>query len=334
MIDAYWLPVIFAGLMALSILVYAMLDGYDLGVGILMPLHKDEEPTRDIMIASIGPFWDANETWLVLAVGLLLIAFPSAYNQLFYYLYIPTIVMLIGLVLRGVAFDFRAKAAVSYKLIWDYCFKAGSLLTSLAQGYMLGMYVMGFNTDPSSIMFCLLSALGVTAAYCYIGAAWLIIKAENQLQHRAVHWAILCGRVTFIGVVAVCIVNLWVNPEVYSRWFTFPLVMFVLLLPALCMSAFFANDFLLKKLPLTNDRLNWLPFVITAVIFMGCFCGLAFSFYPEIFPGKLTIWQAASAPESLRFILVGALIVIPVILAYTFFAYKVFHGKATALRYH
>lgn len=334
MIDSYWLPIIFAGLMAFAILVYAILDGYDLGVGILLPMQKDSELSRDKMIASIGPFWDANETWLVLAVGLLLIAFPSAYNQLFYYLYIPTIILIIGLVLRGVAFDFRAKAAVSYKLIWDYCFKAGSLLTTLAQGYMLGMYVVGFNTDISSIIFCLLSALGVTAAYCYVGAAWLIIKIEDQLQKQAIHWAIICGRITFIGVAAVCVVNLWVNPEVYSRWFTFPLVMFVLLLPIFCVGAFLINDRLLKKLPLSGDRLNWLPFIITASIFTCCFCGLAFSFFPEIFPGKLTIWQAASAPESLRFILVGAVIVIPVILGYTFFAYKVFHGKATTLRYH
>lgn len=333
-IDSYWLPVIFAGLMALAILIYALLDGYDLGVGILLPMKEEDEPTRDIMIASIGPFWDANETWLVLAVGLLLIAFPSAYNQLFYHLYIPTIILLIGLVLRGVAFDFRAKAAVSLKYYWDCCFKAGSLLTTLAQGYMLGMYVVGFNQDASSVCFCILSALGVTAAYGYIGATWLILKTESSLQRTSVSWALWFGRCTLVGIVSVCIVNLWVNPEVYNRWFTFPLVMFVLLVPLLCLCAFATNEWLLKRMPLANDRYCWLPFAITAFIFLCSFTGLAFSFFPEIFPGKLTIWEAASAEESLRFIFVGAAIVVPIILAYTVFAYKVFNGKATALKYH
>lgn len=334
LIDSYWLPVIFAGLMALAILVYAMLDGYDLGVGILLPMSIEHEAARDTMIASIGPFWDANETWLVLAVGLLLIAFPEAYNQLFYYLYIPTVIMLIGLVLRGVAFDFRAKAAVSYKYHWDWCFKIGSLLTTLAQGFMLGMYVMGFDTRASSMGFCLLSAIGVTAAYSYIGATWLILKTENDLQRQAIRWAKWCGRASVIGIITVCIVNLIVNPDVYDRWFTFPLVMFVLVVPLTCLAAFGLNEWLFSRLPLKNDRLCGLPFLFTCLIFLCSFCGLAFSFFPEIFPGKLTIWQAASAEESLRFILIGAVIVVPIILAYTAFAYKVFHGKATALKYH
>ncbi|MFC6632978.1 cytochrome d ubiquinol oxidase subunit II [Microbulbifer taiwanensis] len=329
-----WLPVIFIGLMGLAVLAYAVLDGYDLGVGILLPMSKQDERQRDTMIASIGPFWDANETWLVLAIGLLLIAFPSAHSLVLMNLYIPTAIMLVGLIMRGVAFDFRAKAAVAHKLAWDRTFKAGSLLTSLTQGYMLGQYVMGFDAGWEAQLFSGLSAIGVTAAYSYIGAAWLIMKTEGSLQSRAIRWTRRAGRAAFIGVVAVSAVNPLVNPGVFDRWFTFPLVMFVLLIPMLCFFAFAANEVLLRRLPKVDDRHCWIPFVNVLLVFILCFTGLAFSFYPDIVPGKLTIWQAASAPESLRFILVGAIIVVPVILAYTAFSYRVFHGKATELHYH
>lgn len=331
---ADWLPVIFIGLMGLAVLIYAMLDGYDLGVGILLPMSEDDEPQRDTMIASIGPFWDANETWLVLAVGLLLIAFPSAHSMVLTNLYIPAALMLIGLILRGVSFDFRAKAAVAHKLAWDRTFKLGSLLTALTQGYMLGQYVMGFDSGWQAQLFSCLSALGVTAAYSYIGANWLVMKTEHQLQNRAVHWAKRAGRATFLGVVAVSLVNPLVNPGVFSRWFTFPLVMFVLLIPVVCFAAFVFNDRLLARLPKEGDRYSQVPFFITVLIFLLCFTGLAFSFFPDIVPDRLTIWEAASAPESLTFILVGAVIVVPLILAYTIYAYIVFNGKATELEYH
>ncbi|MEW5249801.1 cytochrome d ubiquinol oxidase subunit II [Microbulbifer sp. 2201CG32-9] len=331
---ADWLPVIFIGLMGLAVLIYAILDGYDLGVGILLPMQTQDEPQRDTMIASIGPFWDANETWLVLAIGILLIAFPSAHNLILMKLYIPVAIMLIGLIMRGVAFDFRAKAAVDRKLTWDRVFKAGSLLTALTQGYMLGQYVMGFNHSWQALLFSGLSALGVTAAYTYIGAAWLVMKTEGELQVRAVRWARRAGRSTLLGVVAVSAINPLVNPDVFDRWFTYPLVMFVLLIPTLCFAAFVANDRLLKRLPKENDRYCRTPFLLTAGIFLLCFTGLAFSFFPDIVPGKLDIWAAASAPESLAFILVGAVIVVPVILAYTAFSYYVFFGKTTDLNYH
>ncbi len=329
-----WLPVIFVGLMGFAVLVYAILDGYDLGVGILLPTAQAEEANRDTMIASIGPFWDANETWLVLAIGLLLIAFPAAHSIILKELYLPVAVMLVGLIMRGVAFDFRAKAAVDHKLAWDRIFKAGSILTALTQGYMLGKYVMGFTPGWASELFAVLSALCVTAAYGFIGSAWLVMKTETQLQKRAVNWTRLAGRISFIGVIAVCIVNPLVNPGVFDRWFDFPLVMFVLLIPALCFLAFLLNDMLLKRLPKAADRHCWVPFAFVVAIFLLCFTGLGFSFFPDIVPGQMTIWEAASATESLRFILVGAVVVIPVILAYTIFSYRVFQGKTTELRYY
>lgn len=334
MSETDWLPVVFVGLMGLAILIYSILDGYDLGVGILLPMAAEEEKQRDTMISSIGPFWDANETWLVLSVGLLLIAFPGAYGIILGHLYIPVALMLIGLILRGVSFDFRAKAAVDRKLWWDRTFKLGSLLTTLSQGHMLGQYVMGFDTSWPAQLFSLLSALGVTAAYSYIGGAWLVMKAEGELQKRAINWTRRAGRTAFIGVIVVSLVNPLITPGVYERWFTMPLAMFVLLIPTLCFLAFIGNDILLGRLPKPGDRHCYLPITLAALIFLLCFIGLAFSFFPMIVPGELDIWEAASARNSLMFILVGALLVIPVILAYTVFVYRVFHGKATDLDYY
>lgn len=334
MFDAYSLPIIFIGLMGLSILIYAILDGYDLGVGMLLPAGEQREAARDTMVASIGPYWDANETWLVMAVGLLLIAFPKAHSLILWHLYLPATAMLIGLILRGVAFDFRAKAAVDYKVAWDRAFKAGSLLAALAQGFMLGQYVTGFELTWPALAFSTLSAFCVAAAYCYIGGAWLIMKTEGDLQTRAVGWTRLAGRVCFVGVLAVSVINPLVNPSVFARWFEFPQVMFVLLVPTLCFFAFVVNDLLLGRLPKALDRHSSVPLLLVAAIFVLCFVGLAFSFFPDIVPGQLDIWQAASAPESLMFILVGVMIVLPVILLYTVYSYRVFHGKTTELTYY
>ena len=332
--DINWLALTFAALTGFAIIMYALLDGYDLGVGILLPLGNENEQQRDTMIASIGPFWDANETWLVLAVGLLLIAFPAAHSLILLHLYIPVVLMLIGLILRGVAFDFRAKAAASHKTHWDWCFKGGSIITSLSQGYMLGQYVMGFDYTATGLMFSALSAVCVTAAYAYIGSAWLILKTEDELQVKAVNWAKIAGRLSFIGVAAVSIVNPLVNPSVFDRWFQMPLAMFILLLPTVCVTLFIVNDRLLARLPKPQDRHNWVPFTLISAIFVICFLALGFSFMPDIVPGKMTIFEAAAAPESLSFILYGAVLVVPVILGYTLFSYKVFSGKATQLRYH
>ncbi|MEM7259682.1 MAG: cytochrome d ubiquinol oxidase subunit II, partial [Pseudomonadota bacterium] len=183
---SYWLPLAFLGAMGLSILIYAVLDGYDLGVGILMINATETE--RDRMIASIGPFWDANETWLVLSVGLLLVAFPAAHGIVLSGLYLPVTIMLVGLILRGVAFDFRAKARAGLKHTWDKLFIAGSMISAFAQGYMLGRYIVGLDIYAGAQLFGLISGLCVMAAYALIGAGWLIIKTDNQLQQKSIRW--------------------------------------------------------------------------------------------------------------------------------------------------
>lgn len=332
MFEANTLAVIFVSLMGLSILLYAVLDGYDLGVGILLPLAQKDN--SDTMIASIGPFWDANETWLVLAIGLLLIAFPAAHSYIFKELYLPTVVLLISLVLRGVAFDFRAKAAFSHKPTWNRVFKIGSLLASMSQGYMLGMYVMGFESTLAAYSFSLLSAFGVAAAYSYIGACWLIMKTEGDLQIQAVNWAKKSGFICFSGIIAVSLINPIINPDVFTKWFAGPNMFFILPLPVLCFGLFIYSFKQLKLLPAINDKGCWKPFVAAVLIFSLCFIGLGVSFFPYIVPNKLTIWETAAAPESLSFILWGAIIVVPVIFSYTAFSYRVFWGKVRELRYH
>ena len=277
------LPLVFAGLMAIAILIYAVLDGYDLGVGVLLPLENEKH--CDAAIASIGPFWDANETWLVLAVGLLLVAFPAAHSAVLHALYLPATLMLFGLILRGVSFDFRAKVKPHRKILWDRLFKLGSLITALSQGFMLGMYVMGFEYTLASVAFSILSGLGVTAAYTLIGSCWLVMKTEHELQLRAIRWAKMSGVIALFGILAVCFINPLINPFVFDKWLTPPLAYFVSAIPLLCFSMFVLGYQVLKRLPLEHDKGSWLPFMMTTVVFVCCFVGLALSFYPYLVPG-------------------------------------------------
>ena len=330
--DAYWLPIVFISLIGLALLIYSILDGYDLGIGILLP--RDDEHQRDIMIASIGPFWDANETWLVLAVGILLIGFPAAHSVILNELYLPVTLMLVGLILRGVAFDFRAKANVDHKERWDWAFRAGSLLATLCQGYMLGSYIVGFEHTAGAYLFSVLSAICVTAAYCFIGAGWLLIKTEGQLQRRAAYWARRSLWLVALGILAVSIVNPWVSDRIFDKWFAFPQVILLMPIPLVSFALLFAVDRYLRRFPYANDFGCWFPFAAAVVVFFLCFQGLAYSFYPFVVQDKMTIWEAASAPEALLFILYGAIIVLPAIIAYTAFVYRIFWGKATELRYH
>lgn len=330
--EAYWLPIIFTALMGLSLLVYAVLDGYDLGVGILLP--GDSEADRDIMIASIGPFWDANETWLVLGVGLLLIAFPAAHSLILYHVYIPVTLMLAGLILRGVAFDFRTKAPADHKRLWDRSFQFGSLLATTSQGFILGLYVMGFESSLAAYFFATLSAICVTAGYSFIGAAWLILKTEGKLQQRAIRLTRRCGWLTALGIVAVSLVNPLISPEIFERWFAGGYTILLLLIPTACLVSFIVVDRYLRHCPYENDFGSWIPLASITLIYLLCFIGLGYSFYPYIVPGQMTIWQAAAQPEALWFLLWGALIVLPTILGYTVFAYRVFWGKATHLTYY
>jgi cytochrome d ubiquinol oxidase subunit II len=328
-----WLPVVFAGLMAVSILAYVVLDGFDLGVGILLP-RVAEEAERDRMIAAIGPFWDANETWLVLGIGLLLVAFPAAHGIILTELYLAVALMLAGLTLRGVAFEFRAKAGdARRKRRWDHAFFGGSLLASLAQGWMLGRYVLGFAEGWAALAFAAMAAAGLAIAYAFIGATWLIWRTEGALQRRAIAWARAAIWPMGLGILLVSAVTPLVSERIFARWFAFPEVLILAPLPLATAALLLGLASLLRHMPLPGDALRRIPFWGAVALFALFFAGLAWSFFPYVVPERLTIWQAASAPESLALILAGAILVLPVILAYTILAWRVFGGKARDLSY-
>ena len=325
------LPVIFMALMGLSMLIYVISDGYDLGVGLLMQRATPEE--KDVLIASIGPFWDANETWLVLGVGILLVAFPKAHGLVLTQLYLPVALMLIGLILRGVAFDFRVKARSARKPMWDRLFFAGSLVASLSQGWMLGRYISGFGNDGWNYpVFAAAIALALPAAYALLGACWLIMKTEGELQAKAVQWARLAWGPVVVGMLLISLATPWISETVRERWFTLPAFIALMVIPVMTGIALVLTRLILDQ-PIARRELCWLPFVLLIAVFCLGFVGLAYSLYPYIVIDRLTIWQAASSPAALKVILVGVCISVPAIAAYTAFSYKVFWGKATALRY-
>jgi cytochrome d ubiquinol oxidase subunit II len=325
------LPLIFAALMGVSILLYVILDGFDLGVGLLFPFATPEE--RDRMVASIGPFWDANETWLVLAIGILLVAFPVAHGDILTALYLPVSVMLIGLILRGVAFEFRAKAPLVHKARWDAAFFAGSLMTALSQGFMLGLYIMGLRWGWAEVAFALLCAGSLAVAYSFIGAAWTILKTDGALQVKAVDWAKGGIWGVVLGMGAVSAATPLVSPRIFDKWFRFPEIVALAPLPLMSGLLIALLWLSLRRLPTRDDSFAWFPFVGATVLMVLGFFGMAYSFYPFIVPERLTIAEAAASTESLSIILVGTMIVLPVILAYTVLAYVIFRGKATKLSY-
>ena len=326
----YALPLIFAALMGLSMLAYVISDGYDLGVGMLMPSATPNE--KDTMIASIGPFWDANETWLVLGVGILLIAFPKAHSLVLHELYFPVTLMLIGLMMRGVAFDFRVKAKDSHKETWDRTFFAGSALASVSQGWMLGRYVSGFGEGWNYPIFAGAIALALPAMYVLIGASWLIMKTDGALQEKAIRWAQLAWGPVVAGMVLISMATPWISATVRERWFALPQIIALMVIPTTTSIALLVTRQVLRA-EVVRKELCWLPFVLLIATFMLGFAGLAYSVYPYVVIDRLTMWQAASSPEALKVTLIGVCISVPAIVLYTVFSYRVFHGKATELRY-
>jgi cytochrome d ubiquinol oxidase subunit II len=324
------LPVIFMAIMGFAMLVYVVLDGYDLGVGMLMPRGTDEQ--KDMMVASIGPFWDANETWLVLGVGILLIAFPKAHGMVLTALYLPVAVMLIGLVLRGVAFDFRVKAHDSHKPLWNNAFVAGSALAAASQGWMLGHYITGLIPGWQYHLFAAVIAVALPAAYVLLGACWLILKTEGDLQDKAVRWAKLAWLPVVIGMGLISIATPWVSTTVRARWFSIPEFIALFPIPLMTVVSLLVARGMLNS-HRVRGKLCWVPFSMVVTVFVLGFFGLAYSLFPFVVMDRLTLWQAASSPAALKFILVGVAITVPAIAGYTVLTYRVFGGKATELKY-
>lgn len=326
------LPLIFVGVMGLSLLLYVILDGYDLGVGILLPLADDDE--KDIMVASIGPFWDANETWIVMGIGVLLIAFPTAHGIILSKLYLPVTLMLVGLILRGVAFDFRVKAGDDKKAMWNRLFFVGSLQASIAQGWMLGSYITGLTGSLTNTVFSVLIAVCLPALYVVLGATWLMIKTDGGLFEKAVGWARRSVLPMGLGLFLVSIATPLVSDVIASRWFQLPNAIGLLPIPVSCTIAYLLLLALLRREVKQLREMNpWYCFICPVIICLMSALGLAYSIFPDIIIGQLTIWEAAANSASLQFTLYGVVIALPCIIAYTIFLYRVFDGKATELSY-
>ncbi|GAC1531505.1 MAG: cytochrome d ubiquinol oxidase subunit II [Ramlibacter sp.] len=332
--DMSWttiLPLLFVAVMGLSLLAYVVLDGYDLGVGILLPFATDDE--KDVMVSSIGPFWDANETWLVLGIGVLLIAFPRAHSLVLTHLYLPVAVMLVGLILRGVSFDFRVKARAARKGMWNGIFSAGSLIAAMAQGWMLGSYLTGFEHGPWSMAFAAGIALTLPTAYAMLGAGWLIMKTWDELQLKAVAWARKVLWPMGLALVGISMATPLVSHTVFERWFAMPQLIGLLPIPVACAVAFFAAWQVITRPKIVAAGYGWVVFASTVLVFVMAFLGLAYSLFPYIVIDRLTVWQAASAHESLVVIFIGVAITLPAIVVYTVFMYRVFWGRASVLSY-
>ena len=325
------LPLIFMAIMGLAMLLYVILDGYDLGVGILLQLAPEEH--KDMMVASIGPFWDANETWLVLGVGIMLVAFPSAHSMVLSALYLPVAVMLIALVIRGVSFDFRTKAHDSHKPRWNRAFSIGSLVTAMSQGWMLGSYVSGFRDDAWTWAFNALIALTVPAAYAVLGAGWLIMKTDGDLQMRATRWARDAILPFVIGIAAISIATPLISETIFNKWFRLPVFFALLPIPLMSAAAFAALWHVTGRKAIVDAGYGWIVFAATVLVLILATLGLAYSIYPYVVIDRLNVWESASATSSLLILLVGTGIALPAIIGYTIFVYRIFWGKARALSY-
>jgi cytochrome d ubiquinol oxidase subunit II len=315
------LPVVFAVLMGAAILAYVVLDGYDLGVGMLMAGAGREE--QDVMVSSIGPFWDANQTWLVLGVGLLLVAFPAAHGLILGALYLPVAAMLTGIVLRGVAFELRIKAEGWHRELWNWLFWAGSTLAAFAQGLMLGRYITGFEPGIGYWLFAVLVGAALCGGYVLLGAGWLILRTEGALQAKARGWARWGLAWVALGVALVSLGTPLVSETVRERWFDFPRTLGLMLLPLMTALTW-------AWIWVSLGRSEWKPFAGAVAIYVLAFFGLAYSLFPYVVIDRMTIWEAAAHPSALVFVLVGTLIVLPFIVGYTVYAYRVFRGKARA----
>jgi cytochrome d ubiquinol oxidase subunit II len=325
------LPFIWAGLIAFVVIAYVVLDGFDLGVGILSACIKDEAQKNDMM-NSIAPIWDGNETWLVLGGGGLFAVFPLAYSVIMPALYAPIIAMLLALIFRGVAFEFRAKSTHG-RFLWDWAFAGGSTVAALCQGIALGALVQGIPVRDGAYAggwwdwltpFSLLTGAALVVGYGLLGSTWLIYKTDGALQAKAYRFAFATGAATVLLIGAVSVWTPFLKASYMARWLGWPEVLYTAPVPLMVAALTFV---LARSL---REQRELTPFLSALGLFFLCYVGIAISFYPYIVPVSVTIWDAASPDSSLAFLLVGATVLIPIILAYTSFSYWVFRGKVNA----
>ncbi|MDZ3995433.1 cytochrome d ubiquinol oxidase subunit II [Pseudomonas sp. Teo4] len=325
------LPLIWAVIIIFGVMMYVVMDGFDLGIGMLFPFVKDERD-RDVMMNTVAPVWDGNETWLILGGAGLFGAFPMAYSVVLEALYLPLILMLIGLIFRGVAFEFRFKAKADKRHIWDKAFIWGSLVATFFQGVALGAFIEGFKVVDRHFAggtldwltpFSLYSGLGLIVAYTLLGCTWLIMKTEGPLQQQMHD---LAKPLALVLLAVIGIVSLWTPiayPQIAERWFSMPNLFWFMPVPILVLVTFYG---LLKAVA---RNAHYTPFLLTLVLIFLGYSGLGISLWPNIIPPSISIWDAAAPPQSQGFMLVGTLFILPFILGYTFWSYYVFRGKVT-----
>jgi cytochrome bd ubiquinol oxidase subunit II len=325
---AYWLPLVWAALIGTAVALYVILDGFDLGLGILFQFEPKEN-CRDLMMNSVAPFWDGNETWLVLGGGGLLVAFPLAYAVIMPGLYLPILIMLLGLVFRGVAFEFRWAAKPSHEF-WDNAFSWGSIVATFMQGVVLGGYLQGIEVKDKAFAggsldwfapFPLFTGVALLGGYALLGSTWLIMKIDGPLAQDARGWA---TKLLPAVLVIMAIISLWTPlafERIADRWFAWPNVLYLSPVPiATAITAWACWHGL-------NTGREVMPFLCAVGLFLLGFLGLAISNVPYLVPPSITIWEAAAVPQSQIFMLVGVLVLLPVILGYTAFVYWTFRGK-------
>ncbi|MGQ0671735.1 MAG: cytochrome d ubiquinol oxidase subunit II [Hyphomicrobium sp.] len=329
--SAYWLPIVWVAILGTAVALYVVLDGFVLGMGILFAASPEEE-SRDVMMNSVAPFWDGNQTWLVLGGGGLFVAFPKAYAVLMSAVYIPVIVMLLALVFRGVSFEYRWVAKPKHQF-WDLAFALGSTVAAFSQGVILGTLVQGIASENGAYIggtfdwltpFALFTGLATVAGYALLGAGWLVMKTEGEVAELSRERA---KTLLLLVLAAMLVVSLWtpyVLPRIFERWFAWPNLLYLSPIPILTTLAAWTCWRGLA------NRSDSMPFFGAVGIFLLGLAGLAISTLPYIVPPHLTIWQAAAHPSSQMFMLVGTAIMLPVILGYTAFVYSTFRGKIRA----
>ena len=325
------LPLIWAVIIIFGIMMYVVMDGFDLGIGILFPFIPGKVD-RDVMMNTVAPVWDGNETWLVLGGAALFGAFPLAYSVVLSALYLPLILMLIGLIFRGVAFEFRFMAKDDKVHVWDKAFIGGSITATFFQGVALGAFIDGFKVVDRQFAggsldwltpFTLFCGVALVVAYALLGCTWLIMKTEGKLQEQMHN---LARPLAFVLLAVIGIVSLWTplaHTEIAARWFTLPNLFWFLPVPILVLVTMYG---LLRAVA---RNAHYTPFLLTLVLIFLGYSGLGISLWPYIVPPSITIWDAAAPPQSQGFMLVGTLFIIPFILGYTFWSYYVFRGKVT-----
>ena len=324
------LPLIWMLIIGFGVMMYVVMDGFDLGIGILFPFISDRAH-RDAMVNTVAPVWDGNETWLVLGGAGLMAAFPKAYAILLSAFYIPVLLMLLGLIWRGVSFEFRFKADDAHKPFWDKAFMTGSFAAAFFQGVILGAYIDGASVMAAAqgtgdsmawlTPFSLFTGAGVVAAYALLGATWLVLKTEGELQRRMIR---VTHPIMIAILVAILVVGIWTpinHPAIAGRWFSLPNFWFFVPVPALVVLAAAGIFRSLGRDPHAG------PFIWSLLLVFLGYSGFVISIWPHIVPPSLSIWAAAGPPQSLGFTLVGALLIIPMILGYSAWAYYVFRGK-------